>query len=349
MFFYKNVKFPRIMILLLLVCTTTAYAQNGRITVNNRNMSVGEIIKTIERQTDYKLSYNRNIYDTTRVLNLPATTLYLNQVLESMVKDTDVKYMVRGQYIAFVPSNNNSRPQVRNQPELRISDRYVKNHPNDLNAFPIRRPASERTEQISPVAVIDTEAEKEQYSDYHPIDIYNNVQTSLPRFALKVNLLYGLSTLTPNISAEVALSKRSTLELSYSNNPWKYAADLDDNKKLLHGIVSLEYRYWLCERFSGHFFGIHGLYSEYNVSGHNIPILFKKDYRYRGYAWGGGVLYGYALPIGKMWNIEFTVGADVLRMDYDRYSCRTCDTNNEPFKKTHIVPSAGINLVFLIK
>lgn len=349
MLFYKNVKFPRVMILLLLACTTTAYAQDGKITVNNRNASAGEIIRTIERQTDYKLSYNRNIYDTTRMLSLPAATLPLSQILDSMVKDTDVKYMVHGQYIAFVPSNDNSRPQVRRQPDPRTSDSYVRNHPNDLSASPLQRPVTEKVETPVIMEEVAPEPEKEQYSDYHPIDIYDNVQTSLPRFALKVNLLYGASTLTPNVSAEIALSKKSTLELSYSNNPWKYAADLDDNKKLLHGIVSLEYRYWLCERFSGHFFGIHGLYSEYNVSGYNIPILFKEDYRYKGNAWGGGVLYGYALPIGKMWNIEFTIGADVLRMNYDRFGCRTCDTNSEPFKKTYFVPEAGINIVFLIK
>lgn len=349
MFFYKNAKLPRIMILLLLtVCTSTAYAQEERISVRNRNASTGEVIRSIENQTSYRFSYNRNIYDTTRMINLPGSQLPLSQVLDTMVKGTDVKYMIHGQYIAFVPSNDNSRPQVRQQPLPRTSDVYARNHPNDLSAASLQRPVAETAEVIVPVEVAP-EPEKPQYSDYRPIDIYGEVQTSLPRFGIKVNLLYGLSTLTPNISAEVALSKRSTLELSYSNNPWKYDADLDDNKKLLHGIVSLEYRYWLCERYSGHFFGIHGLYSEYNVSGYNIPILFKKDYRYKGNAYGGGVLYGYALPIGKMWNIEFTVGADVLRMDYDRYSCRTCDTNSEPFKKTYLVPSAGINLVFLIK
>lgn len=337
------------MILLLLACTTTVYAQEGKISVNNRNASTGEIIRTIEKQTGYKFSYNKNIYDTTRMINLPGGNLPLAQVLDSMVKGTDVKYMVHGQYIAFVPSNDNSRPQVRTQPVAqRTSDSYMRNHPNDLSAASVQRPVVETVEAVAPVE-ITPDPEKEQYSDYRPIDIYGDVQTSLPRFGIKANLLYGLATLTPNISVEAALSKRSTLELSYSSNPWNYDADLKDNKKLLHGIASLEYRYWFCERYNGHFLGAHGFYSEYNVSGYDIPLLFRKDYRYKGNAYGGGILYGYALPVGKMWNIEFTVGADVLRMKYDRYSCRTCDTNSEPFGKTHIVPSAGINIVFLIK
>lgn len=181
-------------------------------------------------------------------------------------------------------------------------------------------------------------------------NIYEDVQTNLPRFGIKVNLLYGIAALTPNLSAEAALSRQSTIELSYSNNPWKHNANLNDNKKLLHGVIRAEYRYWLCERFNGHFFGAHALYSEYNISGKNVPFLFKDDYRYKGNAYGGGITYGYNLPVGKRWNVEFTAGLGVLRMKYDRYSCLTCDTDAEPFTKTYFGPTRlGINIVFLIK
>lgn len=339
----------KLILLLFILCAGTTYAQDVTIRVKNNKMSAGEVIRSVEAQTPYNFSYNRNMYDTARIVLLPQTALPLAKMLECMVKDTEVNYMIHGKYIVFIPTNSNPRSQLRRQATTsRTSDVYVPSNPNELNASSLRRPVTETTEAVG-VEEIEPEPEKEYYSDYHPIDIHGNVQTSLPRFAIKTNLLYGLSTLTPNLSVEVALSGRSTLELSYSSNPWKHDADLDDNKKLLHGIASLEYRYWLCERYSGHFFGIHALYSEYNISGYTIPLLFKKDYRYKGNAYGGGVLYGYALPIGKMWNIEFTGGFDALRMDYKRYGCRTCDTNSEPFKKTRFVPSAGINIVFLIK
>lgn len=335
--------------LLLLVCATTAYAQEGTISLKGRTVNAGEAMRSIESQTAYKFSYNRNIYDTTKLINVEDTRLPLRVLLDSMVAGANVKYMIHGQYIAFVPANDNSRPQVQRPLTPRTADAYARNNPHDLSADPVQRPVTKTVVEVAPQPEIVAEPEKPQYSDYHPIDIYGDVQTSLPRFALKINLLYGIATLTPNISAEVALSKRSTLELSYSNNPWKYKADLDDNKKFLHGIASLEYRYWFCERFSGHFLGIHGFYSEYNISGYDVPLLFEKEYRYKGNAYGGGVLYGYALPIGKMWNIEFTAGVDVFRMDYDRYRCVTCDRPGEPFKKTKVAPSAGINIVFLIK
>ena len=336
--------------LLLLVGAATAYAQEGTISLKGRTVNVGEAMRSVESQTGYKFSYNRNIYDTTKSIKMAETCMPLRAVLDSMVAGANVKYMIHGQYIALVPANGNSRPQVQRPLAPRTTDVYARNNPSNLSAAPVQRPVTETVAKVAPQPEeINAEPEKPQYSDYHPIDIYGDVQTSLPRFALKINLLYGIATLTPNISAELALSKRSTLELSYSNNPWKYKADLDDNKKFLHGIASLEYRYWFCERFSGHFLGVHGFYSEYNISGYTVPILFEKDYRYKGNAYGSGVLYGYALPIGKMWNFEFTAGVDVFGMNYDRYGCRTCDQLGKSFKKVKVAPSAGINIVFLIK
>ena len=42
------------------------------------------------------------------------------------------------------------------------------------------------------------------------------------------------------------------------------------------------FRYWLCERYNGHFFGLHSGYAFYNISGVRIPFQSKstKDHRY---------------------------------------------------------------------
>jgi hypothetical protein len=206
------------------------------------------------------------------------------------------------------------------------------------------------TVPVQPIAPATPEPAKPFYSDFRSLDSYNIIQSGRPHFAIKTNLLYGAATLTPNITVEFAHAPRSTVELSYSNNPWNYKVQMPSRKKLLHGIVSAEYRYWLCERFGGHFFGVNALYSEYNVSGYDIPTLFEEEYRYHGNAYGGGINYGYALAIGKRWNVEFTAGVGVLQMAYDKYSCLTCDTHAVPTTKTWFGPTnLGINLVFLIK
>ena len=350
MFFIKHGKFrSTIILLLLLAVTVTANAQEGQITLRKSRVVAGEVIRAIENQTGYRVAYNRNVLDTMRTLNLPDTRLSVKDALDNIVGEMELKYIVRNQYIAFVPDNKKPRPQALKTTK-RTSDEYIRNDMNALDASPQPRPESV-VELVAPTIVkIVEEPEPFQYSDYNPIDIYGDIQKSLPRFAVKVNMLYGAATLTPNISAEVALSKRSTIELSYSSNPWKYKADLADNKKFLHGIARAEYRYWFCERYNGHFLGVHGLYSEYNISGHKVPLLFEKDYRYKGSAYGGGITYGYNLPIGKQWNLEFAAGLGLVYMDYDRYSCRTCDTDSQSFKKTYFGPTrAAISIVFLIK
>ena len=66
--------------------------------------------------------------------------------------------------------------------------------------------------------------------------------------ALKTNALYWMTT-TTNAAAEMALSNRTTLELSVAYNPWTFK----DNKKLRFLLVQPEARYWMCEKFEGHF------------------------------------------------------------------------------------------------
>jgi hypothetical protein len=321
-------------------------AQEVNISLAGENATVIEAIRAIEDQTDYHVSYNKNSLDTSRGLRLPGETMPLKGLLDHIIDGVALKYMIHGNYIAFVPAADNSRPQVRLQP--RTTDEYEPNGPNDLSAASVPRPTPV-VETPAPAKGVFT-PKKSFYSDYTQLDIFEGVQTSLPRFALKTNILYGAATITPNIAAEVALSHRSTVEVSYSNNPWNYKAEMPSNKKLLHGIARAEYRYWLCERFSGHFLGVHALYSEYNVSGRDIPLLFDKEYRYHGNAWGGGINYGYALPIANRWNLEFTAGFGMVQMKYDRYGCLTCDRNAEPMTKTWFGPTRlGINLVFLIK
>ena len=97
--------------------------------------------------------------------------------------------------------------------------------------------------------------------------------------AVKTNLLYW-ATSTPNIGFEFGLGKRTTLDLVGGYNPW--TLNKDDNKKIKHWMVMPEFRYWLCERFNGHFFGIHTGFAEYNISGFPSKISLPKSIVMRG-------------------------------------------------------------------
>lgn len=171
--------------------------------------------------------------------------------------------------------------------------------------------------------------------------------------AVKTNLLYGVYTSTPNLSLELVLGERSTLELGGGYNPWNLKGTVNNNKKLVHWLGKTEYRYWLCRKFSGHFFGIHALGGQFNIAGYKLPLLFEKysrNYRYEGYAYGGGISYGYNFFLGKRWSLETTIGAGYARLHYDKFECTKCGTKIGTEKKNYLGPTqAGVSLIYYIK
>ena len=177
--------------------------------------------------------------------------------------------------------------------------------------------------------------------------------TAQDKIAVKTNLLYGAGTFTPNLGVEIGLGERTTLDISGAYNWFNLGGNTKNNKKLVHWLVQPEFRYFLCERFSGHFFGLHAIGSQYNIGGHELPMFFgrsSKNYRHEGNAYGGGLSYGYQLPLAKRWNLEFNVGVGYMRMKYDVYDCTNCGGLKEKGRiKNYFGPTkAGITLIFLI-
>lgn len=164
--------------------------------------------------------------------------------------------------------------------------------------------------------------------------------------ALKTNLLHDATT-TLNLGLEVGLTKKWTIDLSGDLNPWTFG----DNRKWKHWLAQGEARYWLCERFYGHFFGIHAGGGEFNISRLSFPWpQIDKNYRYEGQAIMAGISYGYAWILGQRWNLEATIGFGVVHADYKRFDCPHCGTYQEKSKKTFFSPTrAGISLIYIIK
>ena len=110
--------------------------------------------------------------------------------------------------------------------------------------------------------------------------------------AVKSNLLYDLTS-TINLGVEFSLSRKVTLDISGNYNPWVF----NNDAKIKHIGVQPELRYWFCEKFNGHFLGLHGHYAAYNVGGLSFLSDNMEKYRYEGDLWGGGISYGYQWPL----------------------------------------------------
>ncbi|WP_303142616.1 DUF3575 domain-containing protein [uncultured Parabacteroides sp.] len=162
--------------------------------------------------------------------------------------------------------------------------------------------------------------------------------------AARTNALYWLTT-TPNLGVEVALARKWSLEVSGNYNAWTF---FPDGMSLRHWLVQPELRYWPCKSFEGHFFGLHGHFSRYNIG--QIPFLPGLDtYTYRGELYGGGVSYGYHFAIGRRWGLELMLGVGYTYLEYDKYVCAECAELMGRYKRHFIGPTRlGISFIYII-
>ena len=182
---------------------------------------------------------------------------------------------------------------------------------------------------------------------------------SAQKLAVKTNSLYWM-TATPNAGLEIALADRWTFEVAGGYNPWTF--NKKENVKAKHFLVTPEFRYWFCESFQGHFVGINGNYTQFNVSGIHVPSAFYKvtssgsflddllNARCQGWAAGAGLTYGYATPISRRWNIEFTIGLGWWYTEYDKFESRPCGLFQHNIAKHAFgLNDLGLSFIYMIK
>ncbi|MCD8291318.1 MAG: DUF3575 domain-containing protein [Prevotella sp.] len=174
---------------------------------------------------------------------------------------------------------------------------------------------------------------------------------SAQEFAVKTNLLSD-GFMNVNIGAEVGLAPKWTLEAEGELNAWK----LSHGRRWKHWALQPEARYWLCDRFGGHFIGFHVHGGQYNIGGFNGWYNFLgtdarklADSRYQGWFAGFGVSYGYDWALSRHWNLEGEIGIGYSYTRYDRYECEICNKRVETGKTHNYVGPTrlAVNLVYV--
>ena len=167
---------------------------------------------------------------------------------------------------------------------------------------------------------------------------------------VKTNVLAD-AFLNVNAGVEIGLAPRWTLDVAGYYNGWTLSHD----RKWKHWMVQPEARYWFCDRFVGHFVGLHALGGQYNIGGMKNSFSFLgtdfsklSDRRYQGWMAGAGLAYGYSWMLGKRWNLEAEIGVGYVYTRYDSYPCAKCGTKIEKNKAGHYIgpTKAAINLVY---
>ena len=141
-------------------------------------------------------------------------------------------------------------------------------------------------------------------------------------FAFKTNLLYD-ALLVPNLGIEFYLGKNVSLAAN-----WMYAWCKDDQRhwywRAYGGDLGL--RFWFGKkakerRFAGHHLGFYGQVVTYDIAlGSRGQIGGVPG----GAIWdrtnfGGGLEYGYSVPVAKRLNLDFSIGVGYLGGEYTEY------------------------------
>lgn len=144
-------------------------------------------------------------------------------------------------------------------------------------------------------------------------------------FALKSNLLYDLATLL-NFSVEVPIYKEKLSLLYYHQAPWWTWGKAKNEYCLRFMSMGGEARWWFApklaeatekrlrrDKFVGHFLGLYGESGKYDFE-------HKRYICYQGEFWSAGLSYGYAMPIGRRLNMEFSISAGYASIAYRGYT-----------------------------
>lgn len=170
------------------------------------------------------------------------------------------------------------------------------------------------------------------------------VSAAAQKVALKNNLLMdGMAS--PNLGLEFRTGASTSVDIPASLNLWSFG----EGKKFKHVAVQPEFRWWSCQPFAGHFWGLHAHYASYNVGGIG-PFSTIEDNRYDGWLAGAGISYGYNWILAPRWSIEASVGVGYAYFSYDKYPCGRCRPRIHSGTKHYFGPTKiAVTLVFLIK
>lgn len=169
------------------------------------------------------------------------------------------------------------------------------------------------------------------------------------KVGLKTNLLYD-ALLSPTIGVEFAMAPQWTMDISGTLNNWPV-----NDHRWKQWMVQPEARYWFCQRFSGHFLGVHALGGQFNFGNlkNNIKFLgtdFSQltDRRFQGWMVGAGVAYGYSWILSRHWNIEAELGIGWIYTRSDEFRCANCGKRlKEDVPHNYFGPTkAAVNLIY---
>ncbi len=194
----------------------------------------------------------------------------------------------------------------RHMPKLRLATWICAYTPIDIVTIKLVQSAELQVPQrLNPIALTDVPEAFER-------------KTIL---ALKTNLLYDALSLV-NFSVEVPIAQKFSA-LYYHQCPWWRWGEADNEHCIRFLSMGAEARWWFNRKYTfrndrkrdklaGHFLG---LYAE---SG-KWDFQWDRSICHQGEHWSVGLSYGYAMPIGRKLNMEFSLSMGYASIPYRKF------------------------------
>ena len=228
----------------------------------------------------------------------------------------------------------------------------------------IRRPANSKANECEPIAdlppveEIPADTGKDSVATLPVADIGDTLPAESAALStkaekdrkfvmlLKTNMLYDAMAI-PKIGIEIPITSR----WSASAN-WMYAWWSNDTRHRFWRVYGgdVELRRWFSPRresrslMCGHHIGLYGQLLTYDFEWGGRGYLGDR------WSWAAGLAYGYSLPAGRYFNIDFTLGIGYLEGDYMKYrpedGCYFWESTHQ--RKWFGPTKAEVSLIWLI-
>lgn len=157
------------------------------------------------------------------------------------------------------------------------------------------------------------------------------VMTRVPVVALRTNLAYDV-LVVPNIGLEVGLPMNFTIAADWFGN-WIRSDKNNVSWQGYGGYLTLRYYFGKQAKecpFTGHHVGIYGSGLTFDVE------LGGKGYQQAKFGFGGGVEYGYSLPIRSNICFDFNLGLGYQGGEYKTYQPANDGTGHFIWESTRL-------------
>lgn len=172
---------------------------------------------------------------------------------------------------------------------------------------------------------LPTFAQAEEPAEMQPVEIEQKQSRTI--LALKTNLLYDL-LMWANVSVEAPFRIRGhQFSILYQHQfPWWKWGENDNEYCNRFLSIGGEARWWFAPQYhaattrrterdclTGWYVGLYGMGGKWDFE-------WKRDLCYQGEFWSTGLSVGYAMPIGRWANIEFSLSAGYANIPYQGFT-----------------------------